>query len=452
MINYLMKSGVPGMIFPAAPAASNSQLIAALWQLEKTQWLDPQALRQRQSLQFVQMMHHARRYSPFYKKRLQDLGSKKKPLDNDSFLQIPLLTRADIQSHHDALLATKLPPNDAVAGTTETSGSTGQTVKVTKSRVNQLFFQAIGLREHFWHQRDFKGSIAVIRAGIEADKLGRSSSWGKPLSTLFETGPAHLLAINTPVREQVNWLNGIDPDYLMTYPTNLRELLKEAADGRLKLSRLKQVRTIGEPLPEELREQCNQLLGVLIADVYSSQELGNIGDQCPHSGLYHVPETLMVEVLHTDGRPCRAGETGRLVITDLTNFAMPLIRYEIRDYAELGAQCPCGRGLPTLRRILGRQRNMLVLPNGDRYWPLTGFKKFKTIADIRQYQIIQQSLTDVDVHLVVSEPLTPGQQQKLTETIKDALGHPFNLHFTEHSTELPKTIGGKFEEFVCNVN
>jgi phenylacetate-coenzyme A ligase PaaK-like adenylate-forming protein len=61
-----------------------------------------------------------------------------------------------------------------------------------------------------------------------------------------------------------------------------------------------------------------------------------------------------VEVLDEEGRPCAPGETGRVVATSLNNFAMPLIRYETGDTAEVGAPCPCGRGLPVLTRIMGR--------------------------------------------------------------------------------------------------
>ena len=123
----------------------------------------------------------------------------------------------------------------------------------------------------------------------------------------------------------------------------------------------------GEP---ELRAACRDLWGVPLHDVYSANELGYIALQCPESEQYHVmSECALVEVIDGDGRPCRPGETGRLVLSSLHNYAMPLLRYEIGDYAEVGDQCPCGRGLPLLNRIAGRERNMLVLPDGRQHWP-----------------------------------------------------------------------------------
>jgi phenylacetate-CoA ligase len=183
--------------------------------------------------------------------------------------------------------------------------------------------------------------------------------------------------------------------------------------------------------------------------MYSSQEAGIIALQCPASGLYHVQsESLLVEVLDDEGLPCKPGETGRIIITDLHNFATPLIRYEIRDYAEVAAPCACGRGLPALARILGRRRNMVVFPNGERHWPLVGAYRFREIADIRQYQLVQHTTDDVEVKLVVERPLSHEQEAQLAALIHSALGYPFPLRFSYSDRELPRTQGGKFEEFV----
>ena len=97
--------------------------------------------------------------------------------------------------------------------------------------------------------------------------------------------------------------------------------------------------------------------------MYSSQEVGYIALECPTGESYHVQaENVLVEVLDDQDRPCSPGDVGRVVVTALHNFATPLLRYDIGDYAEVGAPCPCGRGLPALRRIMGRQRNMALLP------------------------------------------------------------------------------------------
>ena len=96
-----------------------------------------------------------------------------------------------------------------------------------------------------------------------------------------------------------------------------------------------------------------------------------------------MAESVLVEILNDDGTPCAPGEIGRVVVTALQNFATPLIRYEVGDYAEASAPCPCGRGLPVIRRIMGRVRNLLVLPDGKKIWPAFGSRGLTEIAPIR---------------------------------------------------------------------
>jgi phenylacetate-CoA ligase len=164
-----------------------------------------------------------------------------------------------------------------------------------------------------------------------------------------------------------------------------------------------------------------------------------------------MSESLLVEVLDNQGQPCAPGETGRIVITDLHNLASPIIRYDIGDYAQLGEPCSCGRGLQKLDRILGRRRNLIAKPNGDRHWPLVGFHAFGSIAPIRQYQMIQETLEQITVRFVTDEPLSIEQKTAFTTLVQKALGYEFELDIQDQRDNLPRQPGGKFEEFISRV-
>jgi phenylacetate-CoA ligase len=379
-------------------------------------------------------------------------------VQDDSFLlrDIPILSRDLLQGEYTEICATNWPRHHGRAGEIQTSGSTGQPVKVKRTGLCQMYWLALTLRDHLWHQRDFTATLAAIRVPGGSSNKGAATSpiWGEAVSALYRSGPSHLLPISTNVHQQAEWLAKVSPDYLLTYPTNLAELMRVVEKGGLHLPRLREIRTIGESVPEELREICTRLLGIKVTDMYSSQELGIIALQCPVSGLYHVQsENLLMEILNEQGEPCSPGEVGRAVVTDLHNFATPLIRYELRDYAEVGPICPCGRGLPTIRRILGRRRNMVVLPNGQRYWPRVGFQRFReVIPGLKQYQLVQSTLQQIEVNLVVSGNVTQEQEAVLTHVIQEALGYPFELQFDYREEELPQTRSGKFEEFICKVS
>lgn len=449
----LLRSEVPGLHWPASPGRGASDLLALMYQLGQTEWLDPEVLRRRQFEQFAVLARHAADQSEFYAARLRDAGPPREAWDDARFARVPVLTRAELLAHADVINARKVPQTHGTVTTVQTSGSTGQPVVVRRTGANLRMWAALNLRDHLWHRRDVTKILAIIRAsaGPRRGEDPRVRGWGPPVELLCKTGPCYTLPLDTDVTAQVRWLSEHDPDYLLTYPTNLSALVDALEMEGRRLGRLGEVRTIGETVTSELRERCRAVLGVHIVDSYSSHELGAIALQCPTSGLYHVhAESLLLEVLDDRGRPASAGETGRVVATVLHNFATPLIRYELGDHAEVGPTCPCGRGLPTLARILGRRRNMVCLPNGERRWPLVGFHRYREVADVRQYQLVQHSGEDIEMRVATgARAFLPEQEDALTRLVQASLRHPFRVRFTYFERELPRTRSGKFEEFVC---
>ncbi len=447
-------SGVNGIAWPPLATGLPASLAALIHQLEETQWLPADEIAQHQHQQLIKVTTHAAMHSPYFKSRLQAAGVRPDQLSSLEGLRgIPVMGRRELQSAGESLFCKQLPQAHTPVGEARSSGSSGEPVVVKRTAINHLFWLAFTLREHLWQQRDFSGRLAVIRANYPVGNSESQDSWGAPVNLFFKTGSSHAMRITTDVGQQAKWLEDINPDYLLTYPTNLAALLQQFERRGIRLPRLRQVRSIGETLATGIREAVRRSLGVEIADTYSSQEVGTIALQCPASGMYHVmSESLIVEVLDEHGGPCPPGQVGRVVVTDLHNFATPLIRYDIGDYAEAGASCPCGRGLPTLKRIAGRERNMLLLPDGRRHWPLVGAYHFRDIAPIRQYQVIQRNREMMEVRLVSDSPLTDVQETRLKEIIREALEFPFQLQFVYFSGEIPRGPGGKFEEFICEAS
>jgi phenylacetate-CoA ligase len=158
----------------------------------------------------------------------------------------------------------------------------------------------------------------------------------------------------------------------------------------------------------------------------------------------------MVEILDDQGRPCAPGGIGRVALTRLHNYAMPFFRYVIGDYAEAGASCPCGRGLPVIKRILGRQRNILTLPDGRRRWPSFPGEKWMHVAPVRQLQMIQRTRDRIDVRVVADRELTPDERRRLIEALQNCLGHPFDMQ-VEQFQDIPRSATHKFEDFVSEI-
>jgi phenylacetate-CoA ligase len=445
-----MRGNVTGIQFPAAMNGLPAAMAALLDELERTQWMPAADLFARQQAQLELLTAHAAGESEYFKGALSRAGLHVRDLATpEKFRRLPLLRRRDIQNAGESLHCRQIPAQHRPIAEIKSSGSTGEPVVVRRTSMTQLFWLALTLRDHFWHGRDFTRRFSCIRAQVNTYAV--RDNWGPPVSLLFDSGPFQAIPISAGLEQQWQWLREFQPDGLLIYPSNLDGLAHYAQARSLTLPSLRFIRTIGEMLWPRTRELAEQVLGAKLADCYSSQELGSIAVQCPHSQLYHVAENVILEVLDDTGQPCAAGQTGRVVLTDLVNFATPIIRYDIGDYAEVGPPCPCGRGLPTVARVVGRERNLVVMPDGSRHWPIVGTLKFRDVAPIQQFQFIQLDRESIEVRLVSAEPVTPAQEAELTKMIHECLGHAFRLKFAYFDDVIPRTRGGKFEEFICKV-
>lgn len=416
-------------------------MLALLFQLEQSQWWPTQTLAGFQARQLEVLLAHARATVPYYRARWTDAALR------GGIASLPLLTRRDLQSSFDELKSDAVPAAHGGMGMASTSGSTGTPTRVMKTALTQLMWRAQTLRDHLWHRRDLRGRLAVIRQGPTP---GSFDQWGNATDGLV-TGPSAVLSPGEDIEAQLRWLQGQDPEYLLTYPSTAAALAQLSIEQRIRLPRLKEVRTLGEQLPDDLRQLCEDAWGVRLVDTYSAEEAGYLALQCPEHDHYHVPaESVLLEILDDDGRPCAPGQAGRVVITDLGNFATPLVRYEIGDFAVPGQPCACGRGLPVIERVLGRVRNLLVTADGRRYWPTFGVRSLGEVAPVRQAQFVQTAFDRLEARLVCSAPLTAAQHAAIKQRVTDRLPRGFEVTLVTVES-IARGAGGKFEDFVCSL-
>lgn len=450
-------SPAEGIEFPAllqGPAATSLALQA---QLNESQWWDQQNITKQQLKQLSHLLAYSYNNVPFYRKSFDANNWIPTQLATLKDLQqIPVLSRKELQNAGHLITSNATPQDHGRLFDTTTSGSTGMPVKLKRSiYVNQIWDGLI-LREHNWYQRDLTSEHCTIKyapKGTWEAPFGHiQKGWGSASSLLYENGIASYLNSSASIDTQAKWLKHRNPKYLFIYPTNLQALAKEVIKQNLKLTNLKQIRTNGEAYPDGLRELCQEAFGqVDIADIYGTLEVGFIAFQCPEHKKYHIQsENVLVEILDEKNQPCPQGKIGKVVITSLNNYATPLIRYEIGDYASFGEQCECGRGLPVLEKIFGRTRNMLKLPDGSSHWPTFGYRNYEDIAPIEQFQIIQKSLDELEVRLVVPNKLSNQQENSLSKVIQESMRYPFTIRYT-YMDNIPRSASNKFEEFMSEI-
>ncbi len=449
-MNWEFLTGLPESVWPAIPGRGADLVLALMFQLQYSERLAPAELARRQQAQLDLLLRHAWDSVPFYREYWRETSGGQAP-SGATLHRLPSIARSHLQQRFTDFHSRALPASHGAVSESRTSGSTGAPVRVLKTELDHLFWRALTLRDHIWHKRDLSGKLAVIRHAVDRQA---ADNWGTATAGLVRTGPAVSLHVRTEISEQLDWLRAERPKYLLTYPSSAAELALAARRRGVRLEGLAEIRTLGELLPPETREVVQEVFGVPVKDVYSSDEAGYMALECPVTGRYHVQsENIVLEVVRENGAPCAPGEVGRVLVTGLHSYAMPLVRYEIGDYAEMGEAgevCACGRSLPTLNRIIGRARNALRTADGGRFFPAFGLRGQRETAKILQFQMVQKRFDLLEARLVVVAPLDAAEEAVLRKLILGRVPPGFSLVFS-YPERLERGPGGKFEEMLMEL-
>jgi len=440
--------GVEGVLWPPFAIRRTSAPLSMQVQFEISQWWEPDRILFYQLAQLRSVMVHAAKTTPFYKDRLESaMMQSEKGLSFTAFRQIPILTRSEFQDAGNSINSTTVPSSHGAVYDMRTSGSTGEPLVLKGTEVTATLNSAKLLRDSLWHRRDFSKKSLAFRTMKSGKPASRAPSWGP----VVNAGEELTVSMAQPASTLLEIMKAENPAYIVVHPSVLKELLYLSREQDYQPVNLKQVRTMGEILYPELRERCQRQWNVLVSDVYSCVEFGTLALQCPEYPHYHVQsECTLIEVLRPDNTPCKPGEVGKTVISSLNNFATPMLRYENGDMAEVGEPCACGRGLPVLKRIIGRVRNTAVLPNGERIMPNLSTGPLLNDLPIKHFQLVQKTTKLIEARLVVGRPLTAAEETALTEYFNKGWQHEFNFVYV-YPDEIARGANGKYEVFRCEV-
>ena len=394
-------------------------------QLLASERMAPEQLRKLQYAQLHALLTHAFERSEFWRQRLTGIGWSPREGTGPQVLQrLPVLTRSDLQEHFEALHARPLPAAFGKTGMTESSGATGKSVRVMKCAVQSYLYDAITLRDHLWHKRDFSRKIGVLKPN--GNRPPRAD-WGRPVAAMYRSGPtAFFDNLGPSIEEQLDWLVREQPDYLVAGANRLLMLAELAKKRDPKVRSLQGIMTYGGVVTPLLRDLVQSVFGTQIADWYSSEETGYIASQCPNNNHYHLQaETVIIELVDEDDAPVADGQMGRVLVTVLHSFAMPLIRYQIGDLAIAGRACDCGRTLPVLARIIGRELLVLRLPDGRSKQIILLAREFSKFAPIKEFRVVMYSDQVVDVFVVCEQPIGETPANSIIRMVQTELGYPF---------------------------
>jgi phenylacetate-CoA ligase len=441
----------PGLTLPVA-----GQVWAAYLELDRTQWLDPFEIEQGQLRQVRALLAHCVQHVPYYRELLATHGIAPDGIQSmEDFRRIPVLDRRTYQERFALMQARNLPEGTRRVGRLHTSGTSGVPIEVLQTNVAQLWWLAFRLRDLQWCGIDPLGSIAAIRVtghsgpALDVARHGMSlPHWGA-LDDVVETGAFHVMDVFEDPHRQLDWLVGVAPNYLLSYPSHLEFLAALMQEQGLRISTLRMVQTIAETLSGSTRARIEAAFGVPVKDTYSCNEAGHLASPCPEGHGAHVhAENVILEVVDAEGRPCPPGSTGRVLLTSLQNFLTPFIRYDVMDEAEVGPErCACGRGLPSLAQVWGKGRPMLRLPDGRVKTSVVLSVGLRQVGGFRQFQVVQRAPDHLIVRLVPDPTWTPHHSDRVVALVHEEFGAPVRVEVTVLDRLAP-TRGGKILDFV----
>ena len=417
--------------------------------LAETERLPPDKLRAYQETLLAPLIRHAQRNVSFYQSRLAPLfrGAE---LDLSRWDEVAILTRAEAQRSTQALTARIVPPDAGAVDSGETSGSTGRPLRYL---VNQLANVAtLGATDRALRWWEFDGAktmatfVARKRDSAAITDETTVAGWRVGFSGLH-----HMIPISPDNDKQIDRLIELRAHYLTGQSFILLGLAERVRERGINL-RFERINSTSTALSDEIRNICKEVLGARPIDQYGARETGLIACECPWCGHYHVnAETMLVEILDAEGRPCAPGETGRVVLTSLYNYAMPFIRYDIGDLAVAGPRrVKCPVKLPALTRIMGRYRNSFTLHDGRVIFPLVPVARLREFISFEQFQVVQTDYDAIEVRYVPLDPSRSADAVGLEACVRELIDASFNVRAVAVD-EIPRSASGKFEDYLSLV-
>jgi len=315
-----------------------------------------------------------------------------------------------------------------------TGGSTGEPLRVLKDFSTRVAAQGACLRGFRW-QGIHPGDATVFVKGIgQISWLGKTRCLAQNLRLVDPLNPDHADAAKILKLIQI-----FAPRCLIGYPTYLLKLAEIAMDAGLQVP---VIFSTGEMLYPAQRKTMEKVFSSRVTEYYGSNEVSGIAFECEHGRKHITEEHVLLETVNDAGQPVWE-QPGRILVTDLDNHAMPLVRYELGDVGILTREpCPCGRALLVLKELQGRLQDCLQNAHGDILPAMFFAEVSQHLAGIRSYQLVQSSFGDILLRYVPNGHTAEAEVELIRAAIHKHLGSEMRI-ISEICKEISLTPRGK---------
>lgn len=390
------------------------------------------------------LLVHAYKNVPYYNRILGSIGLiQHDEVDLSKFGSIPILNKKIIRENWEDLNSKDKTKRRWYYNSS--GGSTGEPIKLVQDNSYNQWGQAT---THYYYYNilgiDLSYTKKIILWGSERDLYQ-----GTNIYTKFVRWLNNSILLNSfkmtkdDLSRYVRIINSYKPELIRGYAGSLYELCDYVEKTGLQLYNPTFIISSAEMLSDDKRVKIERVFGNKVYDFYGSREISNLAGECKLGLMHTFNFNNYIEVLDSQNRQVKEGEEGRVVVTNLHNYSMPLIRYEIGDLAVLGpTNCPCSIPLPTLKKVTGRIGEHLVTEEGTLIY--TGFLTitFNFKEWVRSFQIVQEDYKLVRIFVVLQSEVNIEDIKEINNMIRFLLGQDCKIIW-DYVEEIPKTPQGK---------
>ena len=392
--------------------------------LEKTQWLSREEIEILQRKKLKQLLQLAVEHTPWHAKRILDAGLD---LHRDTLPDFKDLARLPTMTKQDAQLnGTQMVWQDVPGGAYQytTGGSSGHALTFYFGKWRQASDAAGRIRARRWWGIDIGDKeIYLWGAPVELAKTDRIKHFrdrlmNQVLLNAFDMSPSTM-------KQYLETIRQYRPKCLYGYASSLALLARfaQSTGQTINIPELKAIFTTGEPLYPDQREIIQEIFHAPVANEFGSRDIGFTAHESPTGQMLLMSESIVLELLDTEGQPVPVGATGEAVITGLCSQAQPFIRYRTGDMVKATDQtCRQGRGLHVLGEVLGRSTDFVIKQDGTILHALAVIYVLRAIEGVESFKIIQHTTSELEVQIVQNALWQEHYRAQIIEQLQQRLG------------------------------
>ena len=425
--------------------------LAELKRLQDQAHWSPEQLKALQTQKLNQLLKHAQATSPWYSRRMQQLGidPSKQAITLVDLQKFPVTTKADIRENTDDFISNKY--NKITLNKAKTGGSTGVSLN--------LFFD-----ERCQQYRNAAQMFADQLAGWEIGSRV-AAVWGNPpVAKTFKQKirwwllerTIYLDTMDLSHNSMMNFVKqwkAYQPEVVFGHAHSIYIFAQFLLDQNITNLRPKGIVTTSMMLLDQERNAIEKAFACSVTNRYGCEEVGLIAVECEkHQGMHINSPHIILESLDANDQPCASGQPGKLVLTDLNNFGMPLIRYRVEDVGILSERlCNCGNQFPLLERLEGRVADFLKKMDGGQVAGVSLVERTLTkIPGIQQMQLVQERIDQLIINRVKGSEYQPSTDTALKEEFRKVFGAQVDLEIRDVE-KIPQEKSGKYRFSICKI-